>query len=335
MAHGVGITPAPPQAGVIRELLLERMAEDSRAQFAATIAPGHLLPESAGHAGTYPVDTGYYGLDLSRDPDALDPVSLSATNYLDEELSFSTRPYAIGRYQVGRYDLPRRKGANLLSTSGIDAERLIVSKFAAKASAIYYQQVIARLNDAGSYAANHSYDPGDLSVTSFNLASAMEIVIGLFSDAQVDLASTDLVLVAAPAVMAAMRNLDQIRAWAGRAGGPSPNTNFETIDAVSAWLQDYLGARSVTAIVDRPRYRNTSGTSVNGLTAASAVFAVAAGGTDRSFLKTLTVAGDEELFSLRPEEVPAFDGTRFYCDMYHEVNLVDTSAAVRWTGALS
>ncbi len=332
MATGVGIAPSPPQAGVIRELLIERRASDSRAAMAAAIAPQLVLSPSEGHAGTYAVDTGYSGLDLSRDPSALSPVSLAATNYLDEELSYGSRPFALQRYQVGRFDLPRRQLENLQATSGIDAERAIANKFADKAAAMYYQQVIAQLNTA-TLPSGHSYDPGNLTTSTYDLAGQLETVIGLFANAQIDLPSVDLILVAAPLVVAAMRGLDQVRASALL---DSPNTNYSTDQLLEQWLAHYTGARSVRVMVDRPRYRDASGTPVNGLTAASCVFLVAAGGRERSFLKTIVSPEEaQSAFELRPEDVPAMPGTRWYCDMYHDVNLVDPSAAVRWTGALS
>ena len=331
MSVGVGIAPAPPQAGVIRELLIERRAGDSRAAMAQMIAPQLVLSAAEGHAGTYAVDTGYSGLDLSRDPQALSPVSLAATNYQDEELSYGERPFALQRYQVGRFDLPRRQLENLQATSGIDAERAIANKFADKAAAMYYQQVVALCNTA-TLGVN-SYDPGNLTTSTYDLAGQLEAVIGLFANAQIDLPSTDLILFAAPLVVAAMRGLDQVRASALL---NSPNTNYSTDQLLEQWLAHYLGARSVSLLVDRPRFRNASGTSVNGLTAASCLFFVANGGRDRSFLKTIVSPAEaQSVFELRPEDVPAMPGTRWYCDMYHDINLVDPSAAVRWTGALS
>jgi hypothetical protein len=326
---GLGYTPNAFDV-MVGQLAYEQFANMQQFELAREIAP---LADLGAHEGSYVAEvSGYNPVDLSQDANQLSAVSVETDSYIDMQLAFEDKTFALERFLAGKFRVTDIMADKWRRQHGVDIETKVARRLAEKAAAQHSHKVLVAATTAANYTATtNTYDPGDLTSASFDVLGSMTTLAERLADGGVDITKT-VYLVGTPVEINRLLKLTQVQAW-GSGSDAAPNTNLYVNDErLSATLSQMSG---LTIKVRRAtqRYKLANGTFGYSATAATLAWVQAAGGFESSMFKTLH--SSTTMFRVESQRNAAVRGVDIYGDSYYQIHTANKAAGVLWTSIAS
>jgi len=335
---GSGIIPSarPVSVPVVRGLFNEASPASAEYAKADRFAPE---VEMGAFGGEYVTDETWNAIDLSQTPSALTPAAMASTDYEGLEIQLGSRSFEVGRYKLGKIDLPDYDVQRLRLENGIEMERFAANKLRARYDHTRYVLGAGALDTTSNYnGGTGTGSPVTLgSSTANDLIGEMENVKDYFRDYQRDPEGEGMLIVVSGNLRGDLKRQDQVRD-AISAGAVSPDFSlkgYATDAALSRWFAEYWPGSEVLFLDGR--MKNAAGTVVRpfgdpSATNGAIAFIRAAGGVQgRSFLKT-AIASAESRVNITRETVEAMPGQRLFGNALLEMHLADPLSGYLWTG---
>lgn len=323
MTIGLGSAPLPPTTETLPGLFSEHLSEVGPAdRIGLTIAPvyqsGGLL------SGEYVKEQGWRGLDFSRTPGGVTPISFESETYPDISVNLGSQTFSLKRYPVGVMPISDRKALALQASNDFGVEDYVASSFARKAAIAHSYLGITALGATGNYASGHQSDPGDFTSASFDLVTNLNNVVNTLLDTEKYEYGDEIDVFCDFDLRPAWQLNAQVR---NRAGTQSANT-VPTDDDIQRFVSSYLPGATLHWVTTR--YKAADGT-VTRLFADKIAFALTSSSVKPSFLRTLVQSGEEgDIGDIRSQRSEAMKGWNWYCDSVFDMHISDNEAAVLW-----
>lgn len=337
-ASALGTAPSvTPVPYVINRLLDEQVRSTRIAEIAMAISPSL---SSDALVGSFPVETGYFGLSLSEQRDPGEAVSYTSTQYPEIRSDMDSTPYEIERYNLAAWSTADVQVASIIATTGKDLNQHLAEKSARIAAETYARKVFTQIGTSGNWDSDHTADPGDITASSFNFVG--EIVYTAQDQmlkANVWNGTGKLAIVIAWDVAKHLMTLQQVRtSVAAIAGVTTGETQGQVLTSVATLSQIEAGIASlfegdVDVHIAKGYYRDESDAPTLFMPSGTMAVLPVSGGVDPTFLRTVLMAGKPSpLGELVAEYDNALGGYQYWLSAYYDVLRQNDKAGYLFTG---
>lgn len=238
MPTGSGIAVNAGIAGLVGELIADRISQDKAYEAARLAAPFVGFPTLT---GTYPKDTTFRGLNLKLNPNAQTAVDLSSNLYPDHVQTIETGTYTIYRKNVGKFGVADIVAREWSEAYAVDLAASTATAIFETAMGTLSKDIWDLLGTSGNWATGFKADSGNITSASFDFLALIQTVTVALRGSQKWMPGMPMDVFIADDVWPHMQKLTQVLNKVN-----NPNANYATPEQIDGFLSSYMaGARAV------------------------------------------------------------------------------------------